>query len=299
MARSDRENKKGKRIAFKSIYEKETTVNQSDNEANMDESIALLTKQFSKVVRKFKNMNTIGSSVQNSNQYRRKDGENTTRRQKKNYHATLSNENTDDTEDDSGMNAFTTCFNEIDLGNNNECFDGDGDEDFTFEELKMLRKEDTEVRAIQKERIQDLMEENEQLMSVISFLKLKLKENSSNKYGLGFDASRTYDEDDETLNMPVDSSMLPEEVPKADAQVDGAGINSKTISKEVIADNYELVPSAHVRNNHPSSSIIGDPSVRIITRKKEKVDYSKMIAGLCYTSAIKPSTFDVALEDEY
>ncbi|TYK07991.1 gag-pol polyprotein [Cucumis melo var. makuwa] len=76
----DRENKKGKRIAFKSIYEEETTMNQSDNEANMDESIALLTKQFSKVVRKFKNMNTIGANAKNSNQYRRKDGENTTRR---------------------------------------------------------------------------------------------------------------------------------------------------------------------------------------------------------------------------
>uniref|UniRef100_A0A9I9EK25 Gag-pol polyprotein n=1 Tax=Cucumis melo TaxID=3656 RepID=A0A9I9EK25_CUCME len=44
----DRENKKGKGITFKSIYEEETTVNQSDNKANMDESIALLTKQFSK-----------------------------------------------------------------------------------------------------------------------------------------------------------------------------------------------------------------------------------------------------------
>ncbi|KAA0042158.1 gag-pol polyprotein [Cucumis melo var. makuwa] len=48
MAISDRENKKGKGIAFKSIYEEDTIVNQSDNEANMDESIALLTKQFSK-----------------------------------------------------------------------------------------------------------------------------------------------------------------------------------------------------------------------------------------------------------
>ena len=61
MAISHGENKKGKGIAFKSIYEEETTVNQSDNEANMNESIALLTKQFSKVVKKFKNLNTIGS----------------------------------------------------------------------------------------------------------------------------------------------------------------------------------------------------------------------------------------------
>ncbi|XP_050938640.1 uncharacterized mitochondrial protein AtMg00820-like [Cucumis melo] len=51
--------------------------------------------------------------------------------------------------------------------------------------------------------------------------------------------------------------------------------------------------------NHPSSSILGDPSAGIITRKKEKVDYSKMITDLCYTSAIECSTIDVALKDEY
>ncbi|KAA0047511.1 Receptor-like protein 12 [Cucumis melo var. makuwa] len=122
MAISDRENKKGKGITFKSIYEEETTVNQSDNKADMDESIALLTKKFSKVTKEY-------------------------------YHTTLSDEDTDDTEDDNGMNAFTTCFNEIGLGDDIDCSDEDGDEDFTFEELKMLRKEDIEARAIQKERI--------------------------------------------------------------------------------------------------------------------------------------------------
>ncbi|KAA0035324.1 gag-pol polyprotein [Cucumis melo var. makuwa] len=54
MAISDRENKKDKGIAFKSTYEEEATVNHFDNEANMDEPIALLTKQFSKVVKRFK-----------------------------------------------------------------------------------------------------------------------------------------------------------------------------------------------------------------------------------------------------
>ncbi|KAA0035920.1 putative mitochondrial protein [Cucumis melo var. makuwa] len=99
--------------------------------------------------------------------------------------------------------------------------------------------------------------------------------------------------------MPVDSSTLPAEVPKVDAQADGTDINSETISKEVIADNSELVPSAHVRKNHPSSFIIGDPSAGIITKKKEKVDYSKMIADLCYTCAIESLIVDVALKDEY
>ncbi|KAA0032410.1 gag-proteinase polyprotein [Cucumis melo var. makuwa] len=220
MAISDKENKKGKGIAFKSIYQVETIVNQSDDEANMDESIALLKKQFSKVVRKFKNMNTIGSNAQNPNQYRRKDGENTTRRynkvsnrrggdygkkkggegrffkcrecrgvghyqiecptflrrQKKSFRATLSDEDTDDSEDDSGMNAFTACITKIDLGDESECSKENCDEELTFEELKVLWKEDSEAKAIQKEIIQDLMEENERLMSVISSLKLKLKE---------------------------------------------------------------------------------------------------------------------------
>ncbi|KAA0064117.1 gag-pol polyprotein [Cucumis melo var. makuwa] len=107
------------------------------------------------------------------------------------------------------------------------------------------------------------------------------------------------DEDDETVNIPVDNSLCSVEVPKADALIDGSGINSEKISKEVIADNLEFVPSTHVKKNHPSSSIIGDPPAKIITQKKEKVDYLKMIADLCYTFAIKPSTIDVALKDEY
>ncbi|KAA0046523.1 gag-pol polyprotein [Cucumis melo var. makuwa] len=80
MAISHRENKKGKGIAFKSIYEDETTVNQSDKEENMNESIDLLIKQFSNVVKKFKNLNTTGSNAQNLINYQRKDGENNKRR---------------------------------------------------------------------------------------------------------------------------------------------------------------------------------------------------------------------------
>ncbi|KAA0035513.1 gag-pol polyprotein [Cucumis melo var. makuwa] len=44
MAMSNKESKKVKRITFKSASEQETIVNQSDNEVNQDESIALLTK---------------------------------------------------------------------------------------------------------------------------------------------------------------------------------------------------------------------------------------------------------------
>ena len=46
----------------------------------MNESIAFLTKQFSNVVKKFKNLNTTGSNTRNLTNYRRRDGESNTRR---------------------------------------------------------------------------------------------------------------------------------------------------------------------------------------------------------------------------
>ncbi|TYK01654.1 gag-pol polyprotein [Cucumis melo var. makuwa] len=110
------------------------------------------------------------------------------RRQKKNYHATLSDEDTDDTEDDSGMSAFTTCFTEIDLGDDSGC----SDEDLTFEELKMFRKEDTELK------LKEVQNDYDQKIKSVKMLNsgtenldsiLKSGQNSSSKYGLGFDAS--------------------------------------------------------------------------------------------------------------
>ncbi|TYK22564.1 gag-pol polyprotein [Cucumis melo var. makuwa] len=188
----------------------------SDRETNQDESIAVLTKQFSKMARKFKSLNTAGESEKTG----RHDGENSIRkvndfsyrrnsdhgkkkedvgrsfrcrecegfghyqvecptylrRRTKNYCATLFDEDLDDEEDDHGMNDFTACITKINSEADSECFDTNEDEELTLEELKMLRKEDSEARAIQKERIQDLMDKNEQLMGVISSLKVKLKE---------------------------------------------------------------------------------------------------------------------------
>ncbi|KAA0036824.1 uncharacterized protein E5676_scaffold110G001920 [Cucumis melo var. makuwa] len=43
----------------------------------------------------------------------------------------------------------------------------------------------------------------------------------------------------------------------------------------------------------------GDPSARMQTRRKEKIDYMKMVADLCYISTIEPSTTDSAPKDEY
>ncbi|TYK05471.1 Copia protein [Cucumis melo var. makuwa] len=413
---------------------KKSTVNQSDNEVNQDESIALLTKQFSKMARKFKSMNTAGTTVKTG----RHDGENSTRKVESEYS------------------------------------DNDEDEEITLEKLKMLRKEDSEARAIQKERIQDLMEGNERLMGVISSLKVKLRgQNGSSKYGLEFDAptrsvkitpegqkiirirsdhgkefdsedlnnfcqsegihhefaapitlqqngvverknrtlqemarvmihakslplnfwaeavntachihnkvttrsgttvtlyelwkgskpnvkyfhifgstcyiladieyhrkwdvksdqgiflgysknSRAYRafniksgttmetinvmvndfesnvnqlniEDDETYVTPDVTSTLLKKIPKDDSHLDSTKTNSK-ITDEVINNETVLVPSAHVKKNHPSSSIIDDPSARITTRRKEKgyaqvegVDFDETFAPVARLEAI-------------
>ncbi|KAA0031749.1 gag-pol polyprotein [Cucumis melo var. makuwa] len=120
MTISHRENKKGKGIAFKSIYEEETLVNQYDNEANMNASIALLTKQFAKVVKKTECPMFF-------------------RRKKKNFHATLSDEDTDDSEEeDNNMNAFTVRIIETNSRDESENSEENYDNKLTFEELKVM-----------------------------------------------------------------------------------------------------------------------------------------------------------------
>ncbi|KAA0041307.1 gag-pol polyprotein [Cucumis melo var. makuwa] len=193
MAISHKENKKGKSIAFKSIYEEETTINQSDNETNMNELIALLTKEFSKVVKKFKILNTTGSNDRNLTNYRRREGENNTRRfnevsnkrdsdygrkkegegrifrcrecggvghyqaeyptflrrQKKIFHAILSDEDPDDSEEDNGMNAFTIRIIETNnFEDESESSEENYNNQLTFEELKVLWKEDCKAKAV-------------------------------------------------------------------------------------------------------------------------------------------------------
>ena len=58
MTISNRNDKRGKGVAFKIVYEEETPKHKTTNKINVNESIALLTKIFSKVVKKFRNMNT-------------------------------------------------------------------------------------------------------------------------------------------------------------------------------------------------------------------------------------------------
>ncbi|KAA0033170.1 gag-pol polyprotein [Cucumis melo var. makuwa] len=128
-------------------------------------------------------------------------------------------ESGDSRDDDGHINAFTIQITDENTDDESECFEESKNDKLSIEKLKALWKEDCEARAIKKERIQDLIEENERLMSVISSLKIKLREvqnendqilksvkmlnsgtknldsilnsghNSSKTYGLGFVAS--------------------------------------------------------------------------------------------------------------
>ncbi|TYK07876.1 gag-pol polyprotein [Cucumis melo var. makuwa] len=51
--------------------------------------------------------------------------------------------------------------------------------------------------------------------------------------------------------------------------------------------------------NMSEARTTSDPSTRMQTRRKDKIDYLKMVADLCYTSTIEPSTVDSAIKDEY
>ncbi|KAA0049580.1 putative copia-type pol polyprotein [Cucumis melo var. makuwa] len=59
------------------------------------------------------------------------------------------------------------------------------------------------------------------------------------------------------------------------------------------------MPPTHIAKNHPSSSIIGDVHSGIITRKKERRDYAKMVVNVCYKSTLEPTTVTAALTDKH
>ncbi|KAA0052068.1 putative mitochondrial protein [Cucumis melo var. makuwa] len=110
---------------------------------------------------------------------------------------------------------------------------------------------------------------------------------------------RIDDEDDEAPKVTIVPNTTLSDALKADTKTNSFDINTKSRPKEVTVGETELIPSSHVRKNHPSSSIIGDSLAGITTRKKDKVDYMKMIVDLCYTSAIEPTSIHAALTDEY
>ncbi|KAL4035346.1 hypothetical protein IC575_004030 [Cucumis melo] len=117
---------------------------------------------------------------------------------------------------------------------------------------------------------------------------------------LDSDIKQMNDEEDETPNMSEVRTTSTVEESKADNSSDSLGKSLKKSLEEIINKKSKLIPSAHVKKNHPASSIIGDPSAGMQTRRKDKIDYLKMVADLCYISTIEHSTVDhSALKDEY
>ncbi|TYK09577.1 putative mitochondrial protein [Cucumis melo var. makuwa] len=114
-----------------------------------------------------------------------------------------------------------------------------------------------------------------------------------------YTSKQTDDDDDLAPKVTMIPNTTLVDRPKVDIGTNSLNETSKSTPKKVIATETELILSLHVRKNHPSSSIIGNPSAGITTRKKDKVNYTKMITDLCYTSAIEPASVDAALKDEY
>ncbi|KAL0559124.1 hypothetical protein IC582_003714 [Cucumis melo] len=117
---------------------------------------------------------------------------------------------------------------------------------------------------------------------------------------LNSDIKQMNDEEDETPNMSEVRTTSTVEESKADNSSDSPEKSLKKSSEEIINKKSKLISSAHVKKNHPASSIIGDPSAGMQTRRKDKIDYLKMVADLCYISSIEHSTVDhSAFKDEY
>ncbi|TYK02457.1 gag-proteinase polyprotein [Cucumis melo var. makuwa] len=188
MATANRESKKGKGIAFKSTHVGGEAV--SNTESNMDDieeemmmalpggTMKILIEEVMVISRKRKvtegffkcrECGGVGHYQAECPTYLRK--------QKKNFRVTLSDEESGDSrDDDRNINAFTIRITDVNSNDDSECSEESKNDDLTIEKHEALWKEDCEARAIQKERIQDLIKENECLMSVISSIKLKLRE---------------------------------------------------------------------------------------------------------------------------
>ncbi|KAA0062576.1 gag-pol polyprotein [Cucumis melo var. makuwa] len=151
MATANRESKKGKGIAFKSTHVSGEAV--SDTEANMDENDDGTTRR-----------NNENSDRRSDGYIKKKEGR----------------------DDDGNIKAFTIQIIDEDTDDESGCYEESKNDKLSIEKLETLWKEDCEARAIQKERIQDLIEENERLMFE---WRINSRHNGFHRYGLGFVAS--------------------------------------------------------------------------------------------------------------
>ena len=72
-------------------------------------------------------------------------------------------------------------------------------------------------------------------------------------------------------------------------------INSKSTHETI---GLQSGPPVHVTKNHSPSCIIGDVQSGVTTKKKDRIDYAKLIVNLCYASSIEPGSVLEALRNE-
>ncbi|KAA0059883.1 uncharacterized protein E5676_scaffold184G00920 [Cucumis melo var. makuwa] len=128
---------------------------------------------------------------------------NFTRRQKKSFSVTLSNGDTDESDEEGECTkAFISILSKDEVEDSEE----ESEDKFSFKQLKIKWKEDSEVRVMQKEKIPNLMEENERLLSVISSLKQKLREIQT-EYDQTMKSIKTLNSETENLDQILNSGQ--------------------------------------------------------------------------------------------
>lgn len=107
-------------------------------------------------------------------------------------------------------------------------------------------------------------------------------------------------------NTKKESPTIPTEITTASSSVNMSCISteaSPTVSninsiETESTKEQSFMASACIKKNHLTSSVIGDTSNGIATRKKNGPDYAKTIANVYFTSTVEPTNVIESLKDE-
>ncbi|KAA0058506.1 flocculation protein FLO11-like [Cucumis melo var. makuwa] len=102
-----------------------------------------------------------------------------------------------------------------------------------------------------------------------------------------------------SINVIIDDLAIHSDTHESEATISASQHTSERTAGATDSSKCDLIPPTHIAKNHPSSFIIGDVHSGIITRKKERKDYAKMVANVCYTSLLEPTTVSATLFDEH
>ena len=95
------------------------------------------------------------------------------------------------------------------------------------------------------------------------------------------------------------TSAIHTDTPESEVSVSASQHTPERTAGASDSSKCDFIPPTHIAKNHPSSFIIRDIHSGIITRKKERKDYVKMVANVCYTSSLEPTMVSAVLSDEH